>query len=88
MSEDPISSPAPFFEAPRRHIQARMDQMEATLVDAFQQSTARIESPLVLVDAELISKAKEITGVEQVDALVALALRTLIEREANLKRSL
>jgi hypothetical protein len=83
MSEDPVTPPEPSFDHPRRHIRARMDQMEATLIEAFRKSAARIESPLVIVDAELLLKAKEITGVEQGEALVAVALRTLIEHEAS-----
>jgi hypothetical protein len=54
----------------------------ARRIEAFRQSTARVESASVLVDTELFKTAQEITGVEQAEALVSLALRTLIERES------
>ena len=64
------------------HLGARLDLMEARLVEAFRQSASRVESPSVLLNAELLKTAQEITGVEEPEALVSLALKTLIEHES------
>ena len=45
MSEDLPAAGKAAFDNIRLHVLARMDQMEATLVEEFRQSTLRIESP-------------------------------------------